>query len=168
MPLFCLLGVKSKSWVQRARSCCDVPHNLRHQRPCFWPWSPYFTVRMMALHVWMFNWLLKFPVPWAHKMIFLNYIGILLLRWDFLVIILLTNKGHLGTFFLVPIWMKSFMELLLGWILHTQHLLSDPWIGTGQMNISGTGLKDNLCLPMKRIGSQLQDGSQPYWLHLLE
>jgi hypothetical protein len=54
--------------------------------------------------------------------------------------------------------MRSFMELLLGWIVRTQHLLSDPWIGTGQMNISGTGLKGNLCLPMRGTGSQLQDG----------
>jgi hypothetical protein len=49
------------------------------------------------------------------------------------------------------------MDLLLGWIVHTQHILSDPWIGTGQMNISGTVLKDNLCLPMRGIGSQLQN-----------
>jgi hypothetical protein len=236
MPLLCLLGVKWKSWPQRARSCCDVRHNLRQQRVCFWPWSPYslsgvwdfwrnllgilpqspilhpvswndtsikisttdtallggsdsshipyqwasfnYSARsflllcvypgMMALHVWMFNWLLKFPVPLAREMILLNYISILLLRWDFPVIILLINKGHLRAFILVLIWMRSFMELLLSWIVHTQHLLSDPWIGTGQMNISGTGLKDNLCLPMRGIGSQLQDGSHPYGLHLLE
>jgi hypothetical protein len=101
-------------------------------------------------------------------MILLNYISILLLRWDFPVIILLINKGHLRAFILVLIWMKSFMELLPGWIVHTQHLLSDPWIGMGQMIISGTGLKDNLCLPMRGIGSQLPDGSHPYGLHLLE
>jgi hypothetical protein len=100
-------------------------------------------------------------------MILMNYIGILLLRWAFPVIILLINEGHLGAFLLVLIWMRSFMELL-DWIVHTQYLLSDPWIGTGQMNISGTGLKDNLCLPMRGIGSQLQDGSHPYWLGLLE
>jgi hypothetical protein len=84
-------------------------------------------------------------------MILLNYIGILLLSWAFLVIIVLMNEGHLGAFFFVLIWLRSFMELLLGWIVHTQYLLSDPWIGMGQMNFSGIGLKDNLCLPMMGI-----------------
>jgi hypothetical protein len=64
--------------------------------------------------------------------------------------------------------MRSFMELLLGWTVHTQHLLSNPWVGKGQMNISGIGLKDDLCVPMWGIVSQLQGGSHPYWLHLLE
>jgi hypothetical protein len=77
----------------------------------------------------------------------LNYIGTLLLRWAFPVIILLINKGHLGAFLLVLIWMRSFMEFLLGWIVHTQHLLSDPWIGMGQMNILGLVSKTTYVYP---------------------
>jgi hypothetical protein len=38
-----------KSWPQRARSCCDVRHNLRRRRPCFWPWLPYSPVRCVGL-----------------------------------------------------------------------------------------------------------------------
>jgi hypothetical protein len=38
----------------------------------------------------------------------------ILLRRDFPVIILLINEGYLGAFFLVLIWMRSFMEFLLG------------------------------------------------------
>jgi hypothetical protein len=49
MPLLCLFGIKSKSWPQRARSCFNVHHNLRHQRPCFWSWSPYSPVRCVGL-----------------------------------------------------------------------------------------------------------------------
>jgi hypothetical protein len=92
----------------------------------------------------------------------------LLLRWDFPVIILLINEGHLGAFLFVLISIRSFIKLLLGWIVHTQYLLSDPEIDTKQINSSETGLKDNLCLPMKGIGPQLLDGSHPYWLCLLE
>jgi hypothetical protein len=32
------------------------------------------------------------------------------------------EQGPPGAFLLVLIWMKSFMDLLLGWIVHTQHL----------------------------------------------
>jgi hypothetical protein len=49
MPLLYLFGVKSRNWPQRVRSCCDIHHNHRHWKPCFWTWSPYSPVRYVRL-----------------------------------------------------------------------------------------------------------------------